>query len=229
MTDPLTKYTHDLRIADALAIEAKASGAGLIEGLASTYGGEPDRQGDVVLRGAFADTLAAHKAAGTAPAMLWAHQMERPIGRWLAIDDDPAGLRVRGQFNLQTEAGREAFEHAKAGDVGAFSIGYLTPPDGREYAGKGVWHLKRVDLAEISLVAAPANPRARVTSVKALNSKAEAVEFLRGAGLSKDAARRFAAGGFPALTTDDPDQAEKAAHLAARLDAAILAMKGLAR
>ena len=226
MTDPLlTKYTHDLRVADALAIEAKASGTGLIEGLASTYGGEPDRQGDIVLPGAFRATLAAHKAAGTAPAMLWAHQMERPVGRWLAIDDDPAGLRVKGQFNLKTEAGREAFEHAKAGDVGAFSIGFIVPEGGREYAGNGCWHLKRIDLAEISLVAAGANPRARVTSVKHIGSKAEAVEFLRAAGMAKDAARRFAAGGFPALDADDPDLAEKAAHLAAHLDAAINRMR----
>lgn len=224
MSDPLSKLHNDLRIADALAIEAKAYGEGRIEGFASTYGGDPDRQGDVVIRGAFARTLTEHKARGTFPAMLWSHQQERPIGRWLAIEDDAKGLRVEGQFNLKTEAGREAFEHAKAGDVGAFSIGYLVPDGGREYVGKGIWHLKQVDLAEISLVAAPANPNARVTAVKHIGSKAEAIEFLRGAGMAKEAARRFAAGGFPALDANTAAQ-ERALKLAAHLDAAINRMR----
>lgn len=224
MADPLLKLHHDLRVADALAIEAKAYGEGRIEGFASTYGGDPDRQGDIVIPGAFARTLADHKARGTLPAMLWSHQQERPVGRWLEIEDDAAGLRVKGQFNLKTEAGREAFEHAKAGDVGAFSIGYLVPEGGRQYVGKGVWHLTQVDLAEISLVAAPANLNARVTAVKHIGSKAEAVEFLRAAGMAKEAARRFAAGGFPALDTNAAAH-ERALKLAAHLDAAINRMR----
>lgn len=224
MADHLLKLHDQLRVADALAIEAKASGEGLISGFASTYGGDPDRQGDVVVRGAFTRTLAAHKARGTAPAMLWSHQQERPVGRWLEIEDDPGGLRVKGQLNLKTEAGREAFEHVRAGDVGAFSIGYLVPDGGRKYVGNGVWHLSEIDLAEISLVSTPANPNARVTDLKHLGSKAEAVAFLRAAGMAKEAARRFAAGGFPALDANAAAH-ERALKMAAQLDAAINRMR----
>lgn len=220
MADPLIKLHHELRVADALPLEAKASGTGRISGLASTYGGDPDRQGDVVMRGAFARTLAAHKARGTVPAMLWSHRQERPVGRWLAMEDDASGLRVEGQLNLKTEAGREAFEHVRAGDVGAFSIGFLVPEGGRKYVGNGVWHLTEIDLAEISLVATPANPNARITDAKHIGSKAEAVDFLRAAGMAKEAARRFAAGGFPALDTNAAAH-ERALKMAAQLDAAI--------
>jgi len=203
--DPLQKYTDDLRIAAAIEIDTKAQADGRITGWASTYGGEPDRHGDIVTPGAFTKSLAEHRRRGTRPAMLWSHQMESPVGNWLDFHDDPKGLRVTGQFNLKTERGREAFEHAKAGDVGAFSIGFTTPEGGRRYLGKGVWALDEVDLVEISLVAAPANRNAVVTAVKAapiLSTKSEAVEFLRQAGLPKAAAQRFAAGGFPALAPD---------------------------
>lgn len=203
--DPLQKFTDDLRTATAFDLDVKAAPDGTVTGWASTYGGEPDRHGDIVQPGAFTKSLAQHAQRGTRPAMLWQHQMENPIGHWIDIQDDPKGLRVTGRFNLKTDRGREAFEHARAGDVAAFSIGFVTPENGRRYIGKGVWALDEVDLVEVSLVSAPANTNAIVTAVKAvphLSTKSDAVEFLRHAGLSKAAAQRFAAGGFPALATD---------------------------
>ena len=94
-----------------------ASGNGEFSGYASTYGGLPDSYGDVIAAGAYSETLKAHKAAGTMPVMLWAHDQARPIGRWLEMKEDAKGLFVRGQCNLNTTAGRDAHEHIKAGDV----------------------------------------------------------------------------------------------------------------
>lgn len=194
------KYQQDLRLAPTLDFEVKAEGNGRIEGYASTFGGDPDRHGDIVSAGAFTRTLREHRAEKTAPAMLWSHQLEAPIGKWLTIEEDRTGLFVAGQINLKSERGREAFAHVSAGDVASFSIGYVTPEGGRRYLGKGAFALDDLDLVEISLVSVPANTRARITQVKQLGSKAEAVAFLRDAGLSKAAAHRFAAGGFPALS-----------------------------
>ncbi|WQP14292.1 HK97 family phage prohead protease [Sinorhizobium meliloti] len=73
-----------IRLAPALDLEVKASGDGLIEGYASTFGGKPDRAGDIVAVGAFKQTLAEHAREGTTPAMLWSHQIEAPIGKWTA-------------------------------------------------------------------------------------------------------------------------------------------------
>lgn len=193
------KYQQSLRIAPALDFEVKAEASGRIEGYASTFGGDPDRHGDIVSHGAFSRTLREHRAEKTSPAMLWSHQLESPIGKWLSIEEDSAGLFVAGQINLKTERGREAFAHVSAGDVASFSIGYVTPENGRRYLGKGAFALDDLDLVEISLVSVPANARARITQAKQLASKAEAIAFLRESGLSKSAAQRFAAGGFPAL------------------------------
>lgn len=53
-----------------------APDAGEIVGIASAFG-NPDAMGDIVAPGAFAVSLSEHKAAGTMPAMLWAHTPAR--------------------------------------------------------------------------------------------------------------------------------------------------------
>ncbi|MCZ4344494.1 HK97 family phage prohead protease [Devosia neptuniae] len=177
-----------------------ASGNGEFSGYASTYGGLPDSYGDVIAAGAYSETLKAHKAAGTMPVMLWAHDQARPIGRWLEMKEDAKGLFVRGQCNLNTTAGRDAHEHIKAGDVTGMSIGYRI----KEYSvdnDTGIWTLESVELREVSVVALPANQSALITS------KADLVDLMVKSGLPHSAARKVAAGGFSALShkneTDD--------------------------
>lgn len=220
-----TKYANELRLAPALDIEVKADAQGRIEGYASTFGGDPDRHGDIVTKGAFSRSLAEHKSQGTLPAMLWSHRLEDPIGRWTHMEQDADGLFVAGQVNLKTAKGCEAFEHIQAGDASGFSIGYVTPEGGRRYLGKGVFALDDLDLVEVSIVTVPANARARIRAVKHLSSKSEAVAFLRDAGLPKAAATRFAAGGFPALATATGTD-DRALKLAAIIEAATLQLKG---
>lgn len=207
-----------VRLAPALDLAVKAAGDGLIEGYASTFGGRPDRAGDVVAKGAFARTLAEHAREGTAPAMLWSHRIEEPIGKWTTIREDGEGLHVAGRINLKTTRGREAFEHIAAGDAGGFSIGYLIPEGGRKYNGDGSFTLVDVDLVEVSIVAVPANPHARISSVKAVRSKAELVDLLHEAGLAKAAATRVAASGWAGLSGGETH--EKAMRLLATIDAA---------
>lgn len=217
------KFNDQILTAKPVSLEVKASETGRIEGYASTIGGDPDRHGDIVLKGAFTASLARHKASNDMPVMLWSHAQEQPIGKWHAMHEDSKGLHVEGVLNLKTSKGREAFEHVKAGDAGGLSIGFTVSEGGREYAGDGVFHLKAVDLLEVSIVAIPANPLARITGIKSLQSKAEAIDMLRECGLSKAAAARFAAGGFKALGDDQTHQ--KAIQLAARIDAAINDMR----
>ncbi|MBE0455780.1 MAG: HK97 family phage prohead protease [Roseovarius sp.] len=217
------KFQNQLAVAPATALEVKATSNGRIEGYASTFGGDPDRHNEIVLPGAFAKTVERSRA-GDLPVMLWAHAQESPIGRWATIREDSKGLHVQGQLNLNTERGREAYEHVKAGDAGGLSIGFVTREGDREYAGDGIWHIRQADVLEISVVAIPANPLARISAVKSLESKAEAVDLLRAAGLSRKAAARFAAGGWPALAGDDHH--EKAIELARQIDRAINRLKG---
>ncbi|MGR3512742.1 MAG: HK97 family phage prohead protease [Paracoccaceae bacterium] len=212
------KYKAQLR-KNGVSLEAKATEEGRIEGYGATFSKTPDSYGDVVLPGAFSASLKQHAKSGTLPVMLWSHRLEQPIGRWMRMAEDDSGLYVEGKLNLATDAGREAFEHVKAGDASGLSIGFTIPEDGREYAGKGVFHLKTVELHEVSVVTVPANRDARISGVKQIASKADAIDLLRECGLSRKAAARFAAGGWDALNGDDAE--EKAQAIMRQLDRSI--------
>jgi hypothetical protein len=93
-------------------------------------------------------------------------QPDQPLGRWLSMTDDSKGLAVEGMLTLEVEKAREAHALAKI-DALSLSIGYRVAEDGASYDREGTRILKRVDLWEVSLVAMPANHRARITAVKA--------------------------------------------------------------
>lgn len=198
-------------------LEIRAQPQGLIEGYASVFGGI-DMHGDSVVKGAYATSLKSHDTKGTAPVMLWAHKMDAPIGRWLGLAEDSRGLRVSGQLNMKTAAGREAFEHLQAGDLNGLSIGFRVPSGGREYSN-GVSYLKQVELHEISVVSVPSDSAARISSVKSLTNKPTSIRELEAAlqdlGYSRREAKNIACKGFAAIadpdTSDELIQALKAA------------------
>ncbi|MCH8683887.1 phage major capsid protein [Pedomonas mirosovicensis] len=147
-----------------LEVKLSTSEAGVLTGYASLFNDEPDSYGDVIAKGAFARSLAQHKAAGTVPLMLWHHDLAEPIGIWLDVREDSAGLVVTGRLILETRRGQEAYALLKAGALNGLSIGYRTRASDPRPGGGRI--LKDVDLYEISLVTIPAATRARITSVK---------------------------------------------------------------
>ena len=125
-----------------------------IEGYASLWG-QRDLGGDVVARGAFAESLALRPAGEVA--MLWRHGPRDSVGLWDEIEEDTRGLRVRGRVTAPTAAAL-----VRSGAVDGLSIGYRTARARRD-ARAGVRVLSGVDLREVSLVAFPMLPGARVT------------------------------------------------------------------
>jgi HK97 family phage prohead protease len=140
-------------------LELRSAASGIVEGYASTFNGI-DSYGDSVAPGAFANTI-----KRDVPVMLWQHNQSAPIGRWLDLQEDSRGLHVRGQINLQTTAGREAYSHLSEGDINGMSIGFKIAANGAEQKGD-VRILREIDLKEISIVSLPADPNARVLQVK---------------------------------------------------------------
>lgn len=213
---------QDLRKSGPLELRFANDGkTGIVEGYASVFGGKPDSHGDVIAPGAFRKSLTAQKSAGRLPVMLWSHDMSRPIGRWVEVIEDSKGLLVRGQLNLDTAAGRDAFAHVKAGDVDGFSIGYRVPAGGRKALGKGVWSLSEIDLVEISIVAVPASSVARVETVKSAAQRGEIERLLHEAGgLSRKQAARFTAAGWKAIASaGEVSQSKSITQLAERIKA----------
>ena len=215
----------DLRTGPSLSIKIAPQDAerGLIEGYGATFESTPDLQGDIIRPGAFSKSLSRYL-----PAMVWAHNLARPVGRWLEAREDSNGLWLRGQLNLETEAGREAHSHVMAGDVTGLSIGYSVPAGGASRGTKaGERILTLVDLHEVSPVAVPAMPNARITAAKSLGSQRDLQTLLHESGLSRGAAAKIAAAGWTALHGDQ-DHSDLTS-LGARIKAAtaeILSMKG---
>ena len=79
-----------------IALDLKSVAAdGAFEGYASLFGRE-DLGRDVVVRGAFSDSLAMRGARGIR--MLFQHDPGQPIGVWDEIREDAKGLFARGRL-----------------------------------------------------------------------------------------------------------------------------------
>jgi hypothetical protein len=160
---------------------------GTIEGYGSVFGVRDDYD-DIIAAGAFVDSLKAHKASGTMPAMLWQHDADEPIGVWTEMTEDAKGLRVKGQLALETVRGKEAHALLKLGALNGLSIGFVSKQWAYDRESE-VRTLTEIDLWEVSLVTFPANSKARVTNVKAaaddVTTPKDAERILREAGFSK--------------------------------------------
>lgn len=134
---------------------------GAIAGYAAVFG-ERNAHDELVIAGAFRLTLEEHRAAGTRPAMFWSHNPSEVIGTWTSVTEDARGLKVEGKLLLSTTRGREVFEMLRAEAVNGISIGFR--PRAATRAKDGTRELRDVELLEISLVALPSAPGARVTA-----------------------------------------------------------------
>lgn len=116
--------------------------------------GRPDKGGDVIRKGAFARALG---GAGEVP-LLWQHKSGAVIGRVQQLREDERGLRVIAAVD-DPRASR--LLHAKK--VDGLSFGYRV----REASSRsGLRELIELDLVEVSLVANPMQPEARVHAVE---------------------------------------------------------------
>jgi len=167
---------------------------GIFTGYGSVFG-VLDSYADVVAPGAFADSLAAHQAKGTMPAMLWQHKSAEPIGVYLNMSEDAVGLKVEGQLAMQTQRGAEAYALLKMGALSGLSIGFQTRKENYDKV-TGINTLNQVDLWEVSPVTFGANPAAQVTGVKSIEQIEDlksAEKYLRDAGFSRREAVTFIA------------------------------------
>lgn len=198
----------------SFALAIKATGAdGSIEGYGSVFG-VVDAYDDVISAGAFAVSLAAHKAAGTLPAMLWQHESSEPLGVWTEMTEDANGLYVKGKLCLETDAGKDAHALLKMGAINGLSIGFIS----KQWLYDNetdIRTLTEIDLWEVSLVTFPANEKARVTNIKSseiggMKTVRQAEKALRDAGFSQDAAKAFVAG-VKRIAIDERDAHEASA------------------
>jgi HK97 family phage prohead protease len=170
-----------------------------------------DSYGDTIMPGAFADHLSRIKSGEEWPAMLLQHggwlgtaEDEMPVGVWTELAEDGVGLRVSGKL-AGTQRGKDTYSLLKMEPrpaITGLSIGYIAkeweprskPEDPRR-------KLKKIELVEISLVTFPANPKARVNSVKSIRSAESALRDV--CGFSEKEAKIILSKGYSALPFRD--------------------------
>jgi len=114
----------------------------------------PDRGGDVVRKGAFAKAL---ERAGEVP-LLWQHKAGAVVGRIEHLSEDERGLRVIARLS-----DRRTSRLLETNRIDGLSFGYRV----REAKSAGrLRELIELDLVEVSLVAHPMQPKARVHAVE---------------------------------------------------------------
>jgi HK97 family phage prohead protease len=163
--DPKQKEQKDtngknliLRIQHAAEIKVVNEEKGIVEAYVSIFG-NIDSYGDIILRGAFLESL-----AKKLPKFVWSHNWEIPIGKILEAKEDDKGVYIKAQFNLETQRGKEAYSDLKFGSFDEFSIGLRVLDWEYDEAGHRV--IKKAKLYEASPVLAGANPDTELISVK---------------------------------------------------------------
>lgn len=145
---------------------------GTIVGYASTFDRDPDSYGDVVAKGAFADTLKAWEESGHPIPLLFGHRTDDPfmnIGAVTKAEEDERGLRFEAQFDPDSETAQYCRKLALEGRCVKFSFAFDVLDAGTVELenGRKANELRKLDLFEISLVPIPANQHAGIEDVKA--------------------------------------------------------------
>jgi HK97 family phage prohead protease len=124
--------------------------------------GVRDRGGDVIRPGAFAGV------GSRAVPLLWQHDPARRIGTVETLAEDARGLRIVARIEGEGATAREVAAMLREGAVDGLSFGYRVKAARVGVPGRGgraTRVLEALDLVEVSVVAQPMQPGARVVAV----------------------------------------------------------------
>lgn len=159
-----------------VAIKADAStDSGLAEGQFTGYAavfGNKDSYGDVILKGAFAESLAeSYGEGGAGVPCYWSHRMDDPdmnVGSTIECREDDHGLFVKVQLDLDTQKGAQVHRLIKAGRVRQMSFAYEVQDWAEGKSDEHGWYqeLRKLKLFEVSVVPVGANQSTELLDVK---------------------------------------------------------------
>lgn len=142
---------------------------GVFEALVSVFGNR-DSYGDVVVKGAFADTLAEWKASGDPIPVIWNHMAHDPdyhLGEVLDAEEREDGLWVKGRLDLDEPKARKVYRLLKGRRVTQFSFAYDVI-DGQFVKSDGVesYELRKMKLHEVGPTLLGVNQETQLLAVK---------------------------------------------------------------
>lgn len=158
-----------------VAIKAAGEGDGLKEGQFTGYAsvfGNKDSYGDVIVKGAFAESLKSYGETGAGIPVYWSHRMDDPsmnIGVTEEAKEDDHGLLVKVQLDLDTPTGAQVHRLIQQKRVKQMSFAYdvvkQAEVDGGPWEG-GYTELQELKVHEVSVVPIGANQETELLAVK---------------------------------------------------------------
>lgn len=214
-------------------VKVKAAGEqdgledGQFEAIVSVFGNK-DSYGDVVMPGAFEETLAEWAKSGDPIPVYWSHRMDDPdfnIGHVLEAKETPEGLWVKAQIDLEPGAGKamQVYRLLKGRRVTQFSFAYDVLDGGWAKAtdAQGVedeyYELRRLKLYEVGPTPIGANSETELLGVKHLaDGLARGVKAGRVLSAKNETTLRDARDAIDSVLSalDDTADQEKTAQLA---------------
>ncbi|QDQ99319.1 HK97 family phage prohead protease [Tomitella fengzijianii] len=167
---------------------------GLTDGTFTAYAsvfGNVDSYGDVVMPGAFADTLTEWKASGNPIPLLFGHNMSDPdynIGAITDAVEDDHGLKITAALDLDAPKAAQVYRLLKGKRINQMSFAYdvLDAAEGTRQNTDGdpvsVFELRKLHLHEVSVVPIGANDQTEVLAVKTAHRLADRVRADGAAG-----------------------------------------------
>lgn len=175
----------------SMTVELKAIDleSGQFEGYAAVFGNK-DSYGDIIIPGAFAESLTADFGeGGKGVPTYWGHDYKDPfknIGSTIWAKEDSRGLRVRVQLDLDTQNAKQTLKLLKEGRVNQMSFGYSVLEGAFvESEEHGYYYeLRKLKLHEVSVVPIGANQETEILAAKAEPEDVPAqLELIKGAFL----------------------------------------------
>jgi HK97 family phage prohead protease len=148
---------------------------GLAEGQFQAYAsvfGNKDSYGDVVVKGAFADTLKEWDDSGSPIPLLFGHNMSDPdynIGHVVKAVEDDHGLLVTAELDLENPKAVQTYRLLKGRRINQMSFAYdvIEGSDAKSDALGDYFELRKLKTYEVSVVPIGANQETEVLAVKA--------------------------------------------------------------
>lgn len=141
----------------------------------STFTKTPDADGDIVARGAFADSLAEWRLSKAPIPGLFGHRMDDPdyyVASGLEYGEDEIGWWVKGTFDTHQKAER-VYQLAKDGRLSQLSFAYdvLDAATVQLEDGDEAYELRRLKIYEFSFVPIGANQETFIAEIKSMASR----------------------------------------------------------
>lgn len=152
---------------------------GLEEGQFTAYAsvfGNKDSYGDVVVKGAFADSLKAWEKSSNVLPLLFGHNFSDPdynLGSVIDAKEDDHGLKVTAQLDLESPKAAQVYRLLKGRRISQMSFAYdIEEAESVTKNEEHVYELRKLKIHEVSVVPLGANQETEILAVK---SNAEAL------------------------------------------------------